>query len=199
MFQLVLTVLLVVCVCCCFLASPLQVVCVVFSGVNVYLNMLYLPFYKPAMNLANLIHGCIFASASLMLTYARMRQKAEVRLSRAPIPPPPPPPLLMSAITGEGGKVVQSWHNLCTAVQRTCEYSPPSSSPVSNAFACFLAHLHQENAEAFTFLLTIPVAVGLAYLGYKQRFDMLRKPQLVHSPYMVRSLQHVGACLVITL
>jgi hypothetical protein len=81
---------------------------------------------------------------------------------------------------------VQSWHNLCTAAQRTCEYSPSSSLPVSNAFACFLAHLHQENAEAFTFLLTIPVAVGLAYLGYKQRFDMLRKPQLVHSPYMVR-------------
>ena len=59
--------------------------------------------------------------------------------------------------------------------------------------------LPQENAEAGGFLLTIPVAVGLAYLMYKQRFDMLRKPQLVHSPYMVRSLQHVGACLVFTL
>ena len=57
----------------------LQLVCVLFSGLNVYLNLMYLPFYKPIMNLANMIHGCIFASASLMLTYARMRQKPEVR------------------------------------------------------------------------------------------------------------------------
>jgi hypothetical protein len=36
-----------------------------------------------------------------------MRQKAEVWLSRAPIPqpqPPTPPPLLMSARTGGGGQ-----------------------------------------------------------------------------------------------
>ena len=60
----------------------LQLVCVLFSGLNVYLNLMYLPFYKPIMNIANIIHSGMFSSATLFLGCCWFRGEAKVRESR---------------------------------------------------------------------------------------------------------------------
>ncbi len=56
----------------------LQAVCVIFSVVSVYINSEFLPFYKPAMNIANILHSCVFALATLMFLCAEFRKHPEV-------------------------------------------------------------------------------------------------------------------------
>ena len=48
----------------------------------------------------------------------------------------------------------------------------------------------QQNAEAMAFFCLLPVVMGVGYVAYRQRFESLASPQLVHSPYMVG----VGHC-----
>ncbi len=48
------------------------------SLLNLYMNVVFLPFYKPAMNIANVLHGCVFAWATLMFLCAYMRGIPEV-------------------------------------------------------------------------------------------------------------------------
>ncbi len=45
----------------------------------------------------------------------------------------------------------------------------------------------QNNAEAFGFLLTMPVVFALSIVLYRVRYDTLRFPQRVHNPYLVRT------------
>ncbi len=53
-------------------------VCVLFSGVNLYVNVIYLPFYKPVMNLANVLHGCLFLGGTMFFSCAHLRGVPQV-------------------------------------------------------------------------------------------------------------------------
>jgi hypothetical protein len=55
-----------------------QVACSLFSLCNLYLNTTYLPFYKPIMNIANIVHGAIFAWATFLLATCVLRGMPEV-------------------------------------------------------------------------------------------------------------------------
>ncbi len=55
-----------------------QVVCVIFSIVSLRSHVTYLPFYKPVVNIANIVHSGLFASATLFLLCAYMRGVPEV-------------------------------------------------------------------------------------------------------------------------
>ncbi len=57
---------------------PRQVACGIFSIVNVYLNLVYLPFYKPKVNVFNILHGCAFMWATMCLGVAHLRAKPQV-------------------------------------------------------------------------------------------------------------------------
>ena len=58
-----------------------QVVCAVYSVAATYSNLAFLPFYKPVMNIANILHSGAFASATVFLVCAHVRGVPEVRLS----------------------------------------------------------------------------------------------------------------------
>jgi hypothetical protein len=53
--------------------------CVVFSFASLTMYVLYLPFYKPVMNIASIIHSSVFASATLFMACAEVRGFPEVR------------------------------------------------------------------------------------------------------------------------
>ena len=57
-----------------------QLVCAIFSFVNLYMYIVYLPFYKPIVNLTNILHGCVFASATMMFSCSYLRGVPEVRV-----------------------------------------------------------------------------------------------------------------------
>jgi hypothetical protein len=60
-----------------------QVVCMLYSVANLYVNMTYLPFYKPSVNIANILHGCIFLGATVFLSCAHLRGVPHVGSSSA--------------------------------------------------------------------------------------------------------------------
>jgi hypothetical protein len=41
--------------------------------VNLYLNLKFLPFYKPEVNVTNILHGCAFAWGTMCLSVAYLR------------------------------------------------------------------------------------------------------------------------------
>jgi hypothetical protein len=66
------------------------VVCAVFSVTSTFLYVMYLPFYKPIMNIANIIHSGMFSSATLFLGCCWFRGEAKVRESRCAMLCTPP-------------------------------------------------------------------------------------------------------------
>ncbi len=54
-----------------------------YSVANLYVNMTYLPFYKPSVNIANILHGCIFLGATVFLSCAHLRGVPHVGSSSA--------------------------------------------------------------------------------------------------------------------
>ena len=56
-----------------------QALCFMFGSVSTYLYITLLPFYKPSMNIANIIHSMVFVSATVLLTCAWVRGVPEVR------------------------------------------------------------------------------------------------------------------------
>ena len=56
-----------------------QALCFLFGGVSTYLYITLLPFYRPSMNIANIIHSMVFVFATVLLTCAWVRGVPEVR------------------------------------------------------------------------------------------------------------------------
>ena len=50
-----------------------------FGSVSTYLYITLLPFYKPSMNIANIIHSMVFVFSTLLVTCAWLRGVPEVR------------------------------------------------------------------------------------------------------------------------
>ena len=62
-----------------FVSSNVQIAaCAVFSIVNLYANIVYLPFYKPLVNMVNVMHGMLFASATGFMCVAILRGVPQV-------------------------------------------------------------------------------------------------------------------------
>ena len=57
--------------------------CVVFSVLHLYSHYWYLPYYKPVVNMVYVIHGMIFASATVFTIIALLRGVPEVCTRRA--------------------------------------------------------------------------------------------------------------------
>jgi hypothetical protein len=63
------------------LLSVLQAVCTIFAAANLYLYVVYLPFYKPVMNIVTIMHGLLFASATMLCAVAYIRDVPAVRVA----------------------------------------------------------------------------------------------------------------------
>ena len=93
--------------------------CSVFAFINLFLHVWYLPYYKLVVNMVYVMHGCVFASATLFAIIALIRDEP------------------------------------------------------------------QGNAEAISFLTTLPVVLFLGYSITHFRFESFMGPKLVTSPYLV--------------
>jgi hypothetical protein len=136
----------------------LQVMCMVFSVLNLGMLVMYLPFYKPAMNIASIVHGAVFAFATLVLALAMLRRSLRVRV------PPMAQDSVPRCLVDEGAPWM--WCSCARLV--------------------FVGvAVQQSDAEAFGFLAMTPAVALGGYVLYRHRYDSLRMPQRVSSPYMV--------------
>ena len=64
-----------------YFGSSMQLgICAVFAIGNLYVNVAYLPFYKPIMNMVTVMHAMVFLSATVFLGVAVLRGVPQVRL-----------------------------------------------------------------------------------------------------------------------
>ena len=155
-----------------------QAACGVFSLASLYTNTTFLPFYKPAMNIAHILHSCVFTLASLMFLYAEIRRHPEVSLS-VPVCPavgkrlPLAKTIIHFEHTSDSGSPLPYMHHDAVRV-------------IWVSIANRAVPPLQDNVEAFMFFLGAPMVCCLGYLTYMRRFDHLRLPQVVNSPFLVR-------------
>lgn len=153
-----------------------QAACGVFSLASLYTNTTFLPFYKPAMNIAHILHSCVFTLASLMFLYAEIRRHPEVSLSVCPAVGkrlPLAKTIIQFEHASDSESPLPDMHHDAVRVIWVC---------IANRAVPPL----QDNVEAFMFFLGAPMVCCLGYLTYMRRFDHLRLPQVVNSPFLVR-------------
>ena len=152
-----------------------QVVCALYSAAAMYSNMMFLPFYKPVMNIANILHSGCFTSATVFLTCAYVRGIPEVCTSSLVCGNP-------MTLAHDFKLRPRHWHAPRAAVVQA------TACWFVNCVNCPNPRSLQNNAEAMGFMLSLPVVLGVSYIGYRLRYKLLQSPQVVHDPYMVSFL-----------
>jgi hypothetical protein len=78
----------------------------------------------------------------------------------------------------------------CLDVRASIPFTMLHAVFVFASFACRCAWQH--NVEAIGFMITAPCVVALSVMVYRYRYDALRLPQEVRSPYSVRLVRGFG-------
>ena len=64
-----------------YFGSSMQLgICVIFAVGNLYVNVAYLPFYKPISNTTTVMHAMLFTSGTVFLGVAMLRGVPQVQL-----------------------------------------------------------------------------------------------------------------------